>query len=652
MVEPSESGGVADVLADSIMKLSLGDAKKVGVVYDPRMMEHEDHTGSSPEVPQRIERIFGRLQDKGVAKEMVRLEFEEANRADVDAIHTSSTWDKVELTQFDPKDPFNPKERKEGQSGFTFAWDTYDNKHTFNCAKLSAGGVLRATKAVLEDEVDSAFAIVRPPGHHAGTNSIGGFCFFNNIALAAKMAIEKYGLKRVLIFDWDIHHGNGTEEIFKDENRVLYVSLHRHDKGHFYPGTGTETTVGSDKAKGFNINIPWNNSRKNGVTTQAGNPEYFTACEHVFRPIFEEFKPELVLVSSGFDCAQGDPLGCQNVTATGFSYMTKFLSSCAKGKIVVALEGGYNLDSISLGAEAVARSLLGQSSPFETIEGSEPIESLIDQPVSWMFKQKFAKVNFLHKPYWKSIKNTTLESFLQFGNRERKLCTKLSSETRQSGIIDFLKTTSESINSLLLSPDGVMYLDKSVDNTHVYSFIKTLDRTEGITNRHGLKFMGRTTDSQSNSTYDILENPFAYQMPSRAIALQIIANDSDEIKVLSNVTWNTQGKYDMNVVTVNNDVEGVLGFLKGDRLPPINTYQHDVKIFTASLKQSVTKLKEYTKAVQSITLLVFLDTQGSPFVRIVDASLGGEDTKNKDISKRVEKFTTALCATVKKLAQD
>ncbi|KHJ94001.1 histone deacetylase family protein [Oesophagostomum dentatum] len=150
----------------------------------------------------------------------------------------------------------------------------------------------------------NAFALVRPPGHHAGISEPSGFCIFNNVAVAAQYAIDKYGLRRVLILDWDVHHGNGTQEIFWEDNRVLYISLHRHDEGTFYPmGEPKDyADVGEGKGRGFSVNIPWNGGK-------IGDDAYRAAFSKIVMPIAYEFCPELVFISAGFDAAVGDPLG-------------------------------------------------------------------------------------------------------------------------------------------------------------------------------------------------------------------------------------------------------------------------------------------------------------------------------------------------------
>ena len=180
----------------------------------------------------------------------------------------------------------------------------YLNPESFDSALLSAGNVLAVVDAVCNDDAQKGVAIVRPPGHHAEADDACGFCLFNNAAVAAKYALDTHNMKKVLIVDWDVHHGNGIQNIFYASPNVLYISLHRYDHGTFFPGRpdAGSNFVGSGKGEGFNVNIPWNGS---GM----GDTEYALAFYNIVLPIAYEFNPDLVLVSAGFDAARGDPLG-------------------------------------------------------------------------------------------------------------------------------------------------------------------------------------------------------------------------------------------------------------------------------------------------------------------------------------------------------
>lgn len=209
----------------------------------------------------------------------------------------------------------------------------------------------------MEGRVKNALAVVRPPGHHAEPDLAGGFCLFSNVAVAAQNILKNYpeSVKKIMILDWDVHHGNGTQKAFYNDDRVLYVSLHRHELGKYYPGTihGNADRVGEGKGEGFNCNIPW---PWKGV----GDAEYIWAFEQVVLPMGREFQPDLVIISSGFDAADGDTVGQCHVTPSCYGHMTHMLKSLARGNICAVLEGGYSLDSIAKSALGVAKVLIGE----------------------------------------------------------------------------------------------------------------------------------------------------------------------------------------------------------------------------------------------------------------------------------------------------
>jgi len=217
------------------------------------------------------------------------------------------------------------------------------------------GSVVELATRVVTGELSNALAVVRPPGHHCEARQAMGFCILNNVAVAAAVARARLGVQRVLVVDWDVHHGNGIQHIFEEDGSVLYASLHRYGHG-FYPGTGGAHAVGEGAGRGFSLNIPWSSSGY-------GDAEYAAAFERLLMPVAREFAPELVLVAAGFDAAARDPLGGMEVSPAGYAYMTAQLRSLAAGRLVVALEGGYNLRSISSSAAAVMRVLLGDDPP-------------------------------------------------------------------------------------------------------------------------------------------------------------------------------------------------------------------------------------------------------------------------------------------------
>jgi acetoin utilization deacetylase AcuC-like enzyme len=235
--------------------------------------------------------------------------------------------------------------------------DTHACAQTWTTARRAAGGVLTAVEAVLDGEARNAFAIIRPPGHHARPDRAMGFCFLNNVAIAANWLIKVQGKRRVLILDWDVHHGNGTQEIFYDSPEVLYMSIHQYP---FYPGTGWFDEIGRGSGSGFTVNA--------SMPANCGDSEYLRVFDRLFLPIARQFKPEFVLISAGFDAHFRDPLGGMRITENGFLAMTRRLQlladECCEGKIVAALEGGYDLLALAESSRTVIEEL-----------GREPVEA-------------------------------------------------------------------------------------------------------------------------------------------------------------------------------------------------------------------------------------------------------------------------------------
>jgi acetoin utilization deacetylase AcuC-like enzyme len=305
-----------------------------GLLYDDRFLLHRapyEH----PEGPGRLRAIRDHLVEEGLFERCRRVDAREATDEELEAVHTRDLIDTVratsrrDFTQLDP--------------------DTYACRDSAQAAWLAAGGLAELTTRVVRGELDSGLALPRPPGHHAEADLAMGFCFFNNVAIAARAA-QAAGLTRILIVDWDVHHGNGTQHSFWNDPAVLYFSTHQFP---FYPGTGAADELGGSPARGRTVNVPW--------PPGMGDADYLAAFDRVLLPIAGEFQPELVLVSCGFDAADGDLLGEMRVTPDGFAAMTARLRSLAGGRCVLALEGGYNLEAISRSAAACLRVLLGEA---------------------------------------------------------------------------------------------------------------------------------------------------------------------------------------------------------------------------------------------------------------------------------------------------
>jgi len=264
-----------------------------------------------------------------------------------------------------------------------FTSDTYSNESTASSARLAAGACVDVAVAVAKGIAPSGAAICRPPGHHAESSMAMGFCFFNNAAVAARAA-QKAGARKVLILDWDVHHGNGTQHIFEGDSSVLYMSIHRHDGGTFFPGTGAASEVGYGSGAGFTVNIPWGSGG-------AGDGDYISAMHQVVLPIAYEFAPDMIIVSAGFDAARGDPIGGCLVSPNTYGHMTSMLKTVAP--VAVLLEGGYNLSATAMGVESVLRVLLGERpAPFDC----PPVMSHVSRSV-------IPLVQMIHSRHWSSM---------------------------------------------------------------------------------------------------------------------------------------------------------------------------------------------------------------------------------------------------------
>jgi len=296
---------------------------RTGIVLDSRYQEH--YTGRThPERPERITTLLGpieHIQRSGLKRLPPRL----ATPEEITLIHDSSHVGRVAATA--------------QQERFSFDADTPVSAQSYATAMLATGGLLTLIDAVMEREIDNGFALVRPPGHHAERNRPMGFCLFNSAAIGAQYLRERFGLTRVLVMDWDVHHGNGTQHSFYDDSGVLYVSTHQYP---YYPGTGALDEVGQGQGEGYTLNLP--------LSAGCGDAEYQEVFEFVIDPICRQFNPEFVLISAGFDAHVRDPLGGMEVTEAGFGIKARILlrvaQEKAQGRCVALLEGGYDLEGL------------------------------------------------------------------------------------------------------------------------------------------------------------------------------------------------------------------------------------------------------------------------------------------------------------------
>ncbi len=286
----------------------------------------------------RLIAAYNYLKESGVMDKLVSIKPRLAVVSEVALVHQVQYIEKVR--------DFSAR------GGGNFGGGSIGSRETFDTALLAVGGALSAIDAVMEGRVENAFVLVRPPGHHAKAGQGMGFCFFNNVAVAARYAMTRYGLNRVLIVDWDEHHGNGTESIFYGESCAMYFSVHRDWS---YPCTGLAKKVGEGEGEGYNINI--------GLPKRAGDAEYEFVFEQILRPAALEYRPQLVLVSAGYDAHKDDPVGQMAVTARGFAKLTRIVceiaATCCRGALVAVLEGGYNPPALAQSVLATIRVMAG-----------------------------------------------------------------------------------------------------------------------------------------------------------------------------------------------------------------------------------------------------------------------------------------------------
>lgn len=309
---------------------------KTGIVKDMRYTEH-DMGAFHVENPQRIEAIY-RMIEKEISFPLVEIKPDAASEKDIQLIHTPSYLKHIKDTS--------------GKTSVVLDPDTSTSARSYETALLAVGGVLKTADLIMEGKIQNGFALVRPPGHHAEASQAMGFCLFNNIAIGAEYLIRNYGLKRILIVDWDLHHGNGTQHSFYTRDDILYFSTHQYPH---YPGTGHWSETGAGKGKGFTVNVPLSSGKT--------DEDYFIIYKKILSPIASAYNPEFILVSAGFDIYYADPLGGMQVSGEGFGCLTSELLRLAQeacqGRILFSLEGGYDLRGLQEGVKQVLLHLTG-----------------------------------------------------------------------------------------------------------------------------------------------------------------------------------------------------------------------------------------------------------------------------------------------------
>ena len=298
--------------------------EKTAFVYHPDYLNHDTGYGH-PERPDRLRTSLAALQQSDVWDQLHHIDPQPATVEQIAYAHTSGYSEHI---------------RQSCESEIPLTYDTPVGQDSYDIALLSTGGVLCAAEAVVTNQAQNAFAMVRPPGHHATPGQSMGFCLFNNIAVIARYLQREHGVGKVAIVDWDVHHGNGTQDIFYEDESVFFFSIHQSP---WYPGTGSKYEQGSGRARGTTLNVP--------MPRDTGDDEYIRVFEDVLIPTLKDFSPEFILISAGFDAHHLDPLANIYLTADGFAQLTELVldvaEEVASGNVVSALEGGYSLEGLS-----------------------------------------------------------------------------------------------------------------------------------------------------------------------------------------------------------------------------------------------------------------------------------------------------------------
>jgi acetoin utilization deacetylase AcuC-like enzyme len=311
---------------------------ETGIVRDRRYYRHG--TDYHPESPKRLEAIYNMLDVHDMVGKFVDIPSRYASHEELAAVHTPSYIQLIAGTA--------------GQAYYSLDPDTETTADSYDTAKLAVGGVCNAIDAVVSGEVRNAFALIRPPGHHAHKDEAAGFCIFNNVAVGARYAIRKHNMNRILIVDWDLHHGDGTQSIFYDDPQVLYFSTHQYP---YYPGSGAVSETGRGQGNGYTVNVP--------LSAGADDAVYLKIYKSILEPLAMAFKPDMIMLSAGFDIYFQDPLGGMKVTPQGFANLTRVLmdiaEQCCSDRLVAVLEGGYHVTGLAKSVKAVLLEMRGET---------------------------------------------------------------------------------------------------------------------------------------------------------------------------------------------------------------------------------------------------------------------------------------------------
>ena len=477
----SEISSTIGSLTDEMGKLNLNDQssiistksksknekRKIGFCFDERMLLHRDSKHVHQECPERAMSVYINLVLKELIQKLIRIPCEEAKEEDILRVHTKEYLDKIKSISENSKD-------KKITNHNLSEKDSYDNYATFESASLASGSLISICKNVLSKKIEHGYAIIRPPGHHADMSTAKGFCIFNSVAIAVKYILNKNPKMKIAILDWDVHHGDGTQAIFYKDDNPLFISIHRHDNGKFYPyKTGFVKEKGEENTKGlgFNINIPLDT--KCVISKGAsciGDAEYIKLFEKIIMPCLKEYNPDIIFISCGYDAGENDFSGCLRCTPFAYAFMTERLLSLNKN-LIFALEGGYTLDTIRRCSETTIRTLLGEEIPWK----GSMIENYLEFNNDNIFDLDFLINNYdkifrivpyvaehintiidEHKKFWKCLENNNFiikEKYKKIENKKEEDKDKDNKENNYTEFIlrkDIMSTEESNINETLI----------------------------------------------------------------------------------------------------------------------------------------------------------------------------------------------------------
>lgn len=347
--------------------------KKTGIIKDPIYLKH-DMGAYHPESPRRLEVIYQMIDEMDSKYDIAQIGPREAKEEEISLGHDPAYVRNIASTSGKPRTYLDP--------------DTSTSADSWKAAAMAVGGIFNLIDLLAKGDLRNGFALVRPPGHHAENTRAMGFCLFNNIALAARYALKIEGINKVAVVDWDLHHGNGTQNCFYDDPSVLFISMHQYPH---YPGTGSLMEVGTGPGEGYTVNIP--------MPAGAGDPDYLIVFHDLAQPILEAYNPDLILVSAGFDAHLSDPLGAMRVTEAGYVEMIRMLMNIASkvcsDRLALTLEGGYDLSALRDSVKLILIELASYDPAL-----AQKLERPPDYEMSPVFRARMPDILGAHGRYW------------------------------------------------------------------------------------------------------------------------------------------------------------------------------------------------------------------------------------------------------------